>query len=219
MPYIKFWERTNEENSLCLCWKSYVCSDMQKTRHCVCCWNLKKILEKSKNGPPESCKESVEVPSRNKRLYGDIFTMVGGAISRRSINQTMGLSPVLRLILSVWPKSFIFRLYISRPLKILCDNSTALFINNNKSESRNKYITMYCERLYIKYVLYFVISTSILGVSNFLNPTFKKSNMLLKSVFSMVTKTIHPFTLFSSKWAIKMMLRGVKHVICIHNIN
>lgn len=59
----------------------------------------------------------------------------------------MGLSPVLRLILSVWPKSFIFRLriivYISRPLKILCDNSTALFMaKNNKSESQTNISTL-----------------------------------------------------------------------------
>ena len=45
----------------------------------------------------------------------------------------------------VWLKSFIFGLRvvdsISRPLRIFCDNSTAVFLaKNNKSGSRSKYI-------------------------------------------------------------------------------
>ena len=45
----------------------------------------------------------------------------------------------------VWLKSFISGLrvmdYISRPLRIFCDNSTAMFLaKNNKSESRSKHI-------------------------------------------------------------------------------
>ena len=45
----------------------------------------------------------------------------------------------------VWLKCFISSLrvmdYISRPLKILCDNSTTVFLDkNNKSGSRSKHI-------------------------------------------------------------------------------
>ena len=89
-----------------------------------------------------------------KSTSGCIFILVGGAISWRSVKQTLtDISSMEAEFIScfegtshgVWLKSFIFGLRIMdsifRSLSIYCDNSAHVFMaNNNKSESRNKHI-------------------------------------------------------------------------------
>ncbi|RVW57579.1 Retrovirus-related Pol polyprotein from transposon TNT 1-94 [Vitis vinifera] len=134
--------------------------------------------------PLESCKESDEISSRNQRLqdyvqrtsnlevvgYSDsdfagcvdsrkstsryIFILADGAISWRSVKQTMTTTSTMEaefiscfeaISHGVWLKSFISRLRvmdsISRSLSIYCDNLAAVFMaKNNKSGSRSKHI-------------------------------------------------------------------------------
>ena len=80
--------------------------------------------------------------------------LAGGAVSWRSTKQTLIATSTMKVEFmscfevtshGVWLKSFISRLRvvdsISRPLKIYCDNSAAIFMaKNNKSSSRNKHI-------------------------------------------------------------------------------
>ena len=80
--------------------------------------------------------------------------LVGGAVSWRSTKQTLIATSTMKVEFmscfevtshGVWLKSFIsgFRVVdsISRPLKIYCDNSAAVFMaKNNKSSSQNKHI-------------------------------------------------------------------------------
>ncbi|RVW54247.1 Retrovirus-related Pol polyprotein from transposon TNT 1-94 [Vitis vinifera] len=80
--------------------------------------------------------------------------LVGGAISWRSVKQTLNATSTMEIEFisyveatshGVWPKSFISELRImdsiSRPLSIYCDNSTVVFMaKNNKSGSRSKQI-------------------------------------------------------------------------------
>ena len=80
--------------------------------------------------------------------------VVGGAVSWRSVKQTLIATSTMEAKLvscfeatsqGVWLKSFISGLRImdsiSRPLRIFCDNSTAVFLaKNNKSGSRSKHI-------------------------------------------------------------------------------
>ena len=88
-----------------------------------------------------------------KSTSGYIFMMAGGAISWRSAKQTTATSTMEAEFVSyfeatshgVWLKSFISGLRImdsiSRPLRIFCDNSAAVFMaKNNKSGSRSKHI-------------------------------------------------------------------------------
>ena len=83
-----------------------------------------------------------------------IYILVGGAISWRSVKQTLNATSTMEIEFisyveatshGVWPKSFISELRImdsiSRPLSIYCDNSTVVFMaKNNKSGSRSKQI-------------------------------------------------------------------------------
>ncbi|RVW79242.1 Retrovirus-related Pol polyprotein from transposon TNT 1-94 [Vitis vinifera] len=85
---------------------------------------------------------------------GYIFILAGGAISWRSVKQTMTATSTMEVEFiscfeatshGVWLKSFISGLRvmdsISRPLSIYCDNSAAVFMaKNNKSGSRSKHI-------------------------------------------------------------------------------
>ncbi|XP_071905715.1 secreted RxLR effector protein 161-like [Coffea arabica] len=85
----------------------------------------------------------------SKSTSGYIFLLAGGAASWRSIKQTIVASSTMEAEFiacyettsqALWLKNFIFGLKmvdsISRPLKIFCDNSTAvLFAKNNKSGS------------------------------------------------------------------------------------
>jgi len=80
--------------------------------------------------------------------------MVDGAISWRSVKQTLTATSTMEAEFvscfeatshGVWLKSFIYGLKIvdtiSRPLRIFCDNSAAVFMaKNNKSGSRSKHI-------------------------------------------------------------------------------
>ena len=80
--------------------------------------------------------------------------MVGGAVSWRSVKQTLISTSTMEFEFiscfkatsqGVWLKSFISRLRvmdsISRPLRIFCDNSVTVFLaKNNKSGSRSKHI-------------------------------------------------------------------------------
>ena len=80
--------------------------------------------------------------------------MTGGAVSLRSVKQTLIVTSTMEAKFiscfeatsqGVWLKSFIYGLIvmdsISRPLRISCDNSVALFLaKNNKSESQSKHI-------------------------------------------------------------------------------
>ncbi|RVW64595.1 Retrovirus-related Pol polyprotein from transposon TNT 1-94 [Vitis vinifera] len=89
-----------------------------------------------------------------KSISRYIFMLADGAISWRSVKQTMTATSTMEAKFiscfeatshGVWLKSFISRLRvmdsISRPLSIYCDNSAAVFMaKNNKSGSRSKYI-------------------------------------------------------------------------------
>ena len=89
-----------------------------------------------------------------KSTSGYIFIMAGGVVSWRSVKQTLIATSTMEAEFvscfqatsqGVWLKSFIYGLKsfisISRPLKIFCDNSAAVFLaKNNKSGSRSKHI-------------------------------------------------------------------------------
>ena len=89
-----------------------------------------------------------------KSTSGYIFMMAGGAISWRSTKQTLTATSTMEAEFvscfeatshGVWIKSFISGLRImdsiSKPLRIFCDNSVAVFMaKNNKSGSRSKHI-------------------------------------------------------------------------------
>ena len=80
--------------------------------------------------------------------------LAGGVVSWRSAKQTLTATSTMEAEFvscfeatshGVWLKSFISGLIIvdsiSRPLKLYCDNSVAVFMaKNNKSESRSKHI-------------------------------------------------------------------------------
>ena len=90
----------------------------------------------------------------SKSTSGYIFLLAGGAVSWRSIKQTIVASSTMEAEFiacyettsqALWLKNFISGLKvvdsISRPLKIFCDNSAAVFFaKNNKSGSRSKHI-------------------------------------------------------------------------------
>ena len=89
-----------------------------------------------------------------KSKSGYIFIMAGGAVSWRSVKQTLIATSTMEdefvscfeaTSQGVWLKSFIYGLRvmeaISRPLRIFCDNSAIVFLaKNNKSGSRRKHI-------------------------------------------------------------------------------
>uniref|UniRef100_A0A2N9EQW2 Reverse transcriptase Ty1/copia-type domain-containing protein n=1 Tax=Fagus sylvatica TaxID=28930 RepID=A0A2N9EQW2_FAGSY len=89
-----------------------------------------------------------------KSTSGYIFLMASGVVSWRSAKQTLTATSTMEAEFiscfeatshGVWLKSFISGLRImdsiSRPLRIYCDNSAAVFMaKNNKSGSRSKHI-------------------------------------------------------------------------------
>ena len=93
-----------------------------------------------------------------KSTYGYIFIMAGGAVSWRSVKQTLIVTSTMEAEFvsyfeatsqGVWLKSFISELRvmdsISRSLRIFYDNSTTMFLaKNNKSGSRSKHIDIKC---------------------------------------------------------------------------
>jgi hypothetical protein len=115
-----------------------------------------------------------------KSTSGYIFMLAGGAISWRSTKQTLVATSTMEAEFvscfeatshGVWLKSFISGLRImdsiSRPLKVFCDNSAAVFMaKNNKSGSRSKHIDIKYlairERVKDKVVLIEHISTELM---------------------------------------------------------
>ncbi|RVW64274.1 Retrovirus-related Pol polyprotein from transposon TNT 1-94 [Vitis vinifera] len=115
-----------------------------------------------------------------KSTSGYIFIVVGGAISWRSVKQTMTATSTMEVEFiscfeatshGVWLKSFIFGLRvmdsISRPLSIYCDNSAIVFMaKNNKSGSQSKHIDIkylaIIERVKEKKVVIEHISTELM---------------------------------------------------------
>ena len=89
-----------------------------------------------------------------KSTSGYIFMLADGAVSWRSAKQSLIATSTMEAEFvscfeatshGVWLKSFISGLRlvntISRPLRIFCDNSAAIFFaKNNKSGSRSKHI-------------------------------------------------------------------------------
>jgi transposase InsO family protein len=89
-----------------------------------------------------------------KSTSGYIFMLAGGAVSWRSVKQSLIATSTMEAEFvscfeatshGVWMKSFISGLRImdsiSRPMKIYCDNSAAVFMaKNHKSGSRSKHI-------------------------------------------------------------------------------
>jgi hypothetical protein len=117
-----------------------------------------------------------------KSTSGYIFMMADGAISWRSTKQTLVATSTMEAEFvscfeatshGVWLKSFISGLRImdsiSKPLKIFCDNSAAVFMaKNNKSGSRSKHIDIKYlairERVKDKIVVINHISTDLMIV-------------------------------------------------------
>jgi hypothetical protein len=89
-----------------------------------------------------------------KSTSGYVFMLAGGAISWKSVKQTLVASSTMQAefvacyggtVQAVWLRNFISELKvvdsISRPITIYCDNSAAVFFSkNNKSSSGSKYI-------------------------------------------------------------------------------
>ena len=89
-----------------------------------------------------------------KSTSGYIFKLADGVVSWRSAKQTLTATSTMEaefiscfeaISHGVWLKSFISGLRIvdsiSRPLKLYCDNSTAVFMaKNNNSGSRSKHV-------------------------------------------------------------------------------
>jgi len=111
-----------------------------------------------------------------------IFMMTGGAISWRSVKQTLTATSTMEAEFvscfestahGVWLKSFIYGLKIvdtiSRPLRIFYDNSVVVFMaKNNKSGSQSKHINIKYlvirERVKDKKVIIEHISTELMTV-------------------------------------------------------
>ena len=89
-----------------------------------------------------------------KSTSGYVFLLAGGAISWRSVKQSLTASSTMEAEFvacyeatsqALWLRNFITGLRvvdsISKPMRIYCDNSAAVFFSkNNKSGSRNKHI-------------------------------------------------------------------------------
>ncbi|RDX86004.1 hypothetical protein CR513_32713, partial [Mucuna pruriens] len=89
-----------------------------------------------------------------KSTYGYVFMLTDGAVSWRSVKQTLIVTSIMEVefvscfettLHGVWLKSFISKLrvvnLIFKPLKLYCDKSIAMFMTkNNKNGSRSKHI-------------------------------------------------------------------------------
>ena len=120
----------------------------------------------------------------HKSTSGYIFILASGAISWRSVKQTLTATFTMEAefiscfeatLHGVWLKSFIFKLRIvdsiSRPLSIYCGNSNVFFMaKNNKSGSRSKHIDIKYlairERVKEKKVVIEHISTELMIVDH-----------------------------------------------------
>ena len=89
-----------------------------------------------------------------KSTSGYIYLLVGGAISWKSVKQSIVASSTTAAEFvacyeasnqGIWLRNFVTRLRImdgiERPLKLFCDNKSAvLYSNNNKSSTKSKFI-------------------------------------------------------------------------------
>ena len=93
------------------------------------------------------------VDDSQKSTSGYIFMFTGGAVSWRSVKQTLIVTSTMEVEFvfcfetishGVWLKSFIVGLRvvdsISRPLRIFCENLAVVFMAKNKSGIRSKHI-------------------------------------------------------------------------------
>ena len=92
----------------------------------------------------EGCQNSLKATS------GSIYTLAGGAISWRSVKQTLTTSSTMAAEFvacyeasnhRIWLRNFVTGLKImesiERPLKLYCDNkSVVLYSNNNRSSTK-----------------------------------------------------------------------------------
>ena len=87
-----------------------------------------------------------------KSTFGYIFSLVVGAMSWKSIKQTITASSMMEVKLiahhqamsqAIWLRNFIIVSSISKPIKINCDNFVAVFFSkNNKCSSKSKHIKL-----------------------------------------------------------------------------
>jgi hypothetical protein len=96
-----------------------------------------------------------------KSTFGYLFMLVGGTISWKSAKQTIIASSIMEAefvtcfeatVHGLWLRNFISRLgivdYVSKPLRIYCDNSAAVFFSKNDKYSKGakhmelKYLTV-----------------------------------------------------------------------------
>ena len=89
-----------------------------------------------------------------KSTSGHIYLLVGGAISLKSVKQSIVASSTMAVEFvacyeasnyGIWLRNFVTGLRImdgiERPLKLFCDNkSTVLYSNNNRSLTKSKFI-------------------------------------------------------------------------------
>ena len=92
-------------------------------------------------------------PDDRKSTYGFIFMMAGGAVSWKSVKQTLTATSTMEAeyvacyeatCQAMWLKKLIFGFHIvesiSKPLVIYCDNTAAVhFSQNNRSATRSKH--------------------------------------------------------------------------------
>lgn len=92
-----------------------------------------------------------------KSTSGYVFMLAGGAIAWKSIKQTLTTTSTMQaefitiyegVCEDLWLKNFLIQTnvvdtVVSRPLKIYCDNSTAVcFTKNNKRSTNSKHIDL-----------------------------------------------------------------------------
>ena len=141
------------ESNLCIDhWKvtKKVIRYLQGTKDCMLTYKQTNCLEVI--GYSDS--DYVGCVDSRKSTSDYIFMLDGGAVSWRSVKQTLTITFTMEAEFvsyfeatshGVWLKSFVSRLRvadsISKPLKLYYDNSAAIFMaKNNKSGSPNKYI-------------------------------------------------------------------------------
>ena len=90
-------------------------------------------------------------PESNKCTSGYVFTLAGGAIAWKSMKQTLVTTSTMQaefvaiyegMCEGLWIKNFLVQTKIvdsivSRPLKLFCDNSAAVFFTKNSKRSTN----------------------------------------------------------------------------------
>lgn len=107
-------------------------------------------------------------PDSNKSTSGYVFTLAGGAIAWKSMKQTLIATSTMQaefiaiyegVCEGLWIRNFLMQTkvidsLVSRPLKIFCDNSAAVyFTKNNKRSTNSKHIDLkyYSVRQRVKY--------------------------------------------------------------------